>query len=175
MSVSGVSTTNLFNLQSSNPPTQTSFQKAQAEFQQLGSALQSGNLSAAQSDYSTLQGLVSQSGFASKVLQGDNPIGKAFTQLGQDLKSGNLAGAQQDYSTIRQDFQNLPHHHGGTVNPGTPAFPVNQLFDQLGSELQSSDLSTAQQTYNSLTQQLSQGQTPANAQVTPGSSVSVSI
>jgi outer membrane protein assembly factor BamD (BamD/ComL family) len=153
MSVSGISTTNLLNIQS-NPPAQTSLQKAQAEFQQLGTDLKSGNLSAAQSDYSTLQSLVSQSSYASSVLQDNNPIGNAFTQLGEDLKSGNLSAAQQDYSTIRRDFQNLPHeHHHGGPTPVSP--PINQLFEQLGSALQAGDLSTAQQTYSSLTQQLS--------------------
>jgi hypothetical protein len=173
MSVSGISTTNLFNIQSSNPPTATSFQKAQAEFQQLGTDLQSGNLSAAQSDYSTLQSLVPQSSYAASVLKGNNPIGNAFTQLGEDLKSGNLSGAQQDYSTLRQDFQKLPHHV--VVNPGSPAFPVSRLFDQLGSELQAGDLSTAQQTYSSLTQQLGQDSSSTSSLAVGTAPLSLSV
>jgi outer membrane protein assembly factor BamD (BamD/ComL family) len=138
------------------------------EFQQLGQDLQSGNLSAAQSDFATLQQLVSQAGSASSSSssgQSGNPIAQAFSQLATDLKSGNLTAAQQDFAQIQKDFQNLAeqnqvsgdngselpqHHHRGGSNS------ISQLFEQLGQSLQSGDLTSAQSTFATLQQDLQQ-------------------
>ena len=57
MSVSGISSSNLFD---SNQSVQNNMQKFRQEFQQLGQDLQSGNLSAAQSDFATLPQLSPQ-------------------------------------------------------------------------------------------------------------------
>lgn len=83
---------------------QNNFQNFQKEFQQLGQDLQSGNLSAAQSDFATLQKDEPQSSI-SEASQ-SSPIAQAFSQLAKDLQSGNLSAAQQDYSSIQQDFKN---------------------------------------------------------------------
>jgi outer membrane protein assembly factor BamD (BamD/ComL family) len=161
------------------------------EFQQLGQDLQAGNLSAAQSDFTTLQQLVSQAGSATASLaansssQSGNPIAQAFSQLASDLKSGNLTAAQQDFAQIQKDFQNLaaqnqasgdngaelPHHHhrGGSNS-------VSQLFEQLGQSLQSGDLTSAQSTFAALQQDLQQlpvGSTTSSSQ-SAASGVSVS-
>src|SRR5208283_4475368 len=85
---------------------------------QLGQDLQSGNLSAAQTDFTTVQQDVQQigqqqgaghahhhhhhsggpgSGQSSSQQQ---TISTLFSQLGQSLQSGNLTAAQQAYSTI---------------------------------------------------------------------------
>ena len=128
MTVSGISS-NLFT--TSSQTIQAKIKQFQQEFQQLGSDLQSGKVSAAQSDFVTLQqlGAQSQSGSASAA-QSSNPIAQAFVQLGKDLQSGNVSGAQQDFSTLQQAFQNQAaqtpaaqtgsptrghhhHHHGG--------------------------------------------------------------
>ena len=100
MSVSGISSSSLFNTSG----VQSLFQQFQQTFQQLGKDLQSGNLSAAQSDFATLQNLGSQNSTATS--QTNSPIAQAFSQLAKDLQSGNLSAAQQDFSTIQQDFQN---------------------------------------------------------------------
>jgi outer membrane protein assembly factor BamD (BamD/ComL family) len=162
MSVSGISSTNLYNPQS----VQNNFQRFQQTFQQLGQDLQSGNLSAAQSDFATLQQLQPQSNStASSSAQNDSPIAQAFNQLAQALQSGNLSAAQQDYTTIQQAFQNQAtqsqstpstgghHHHHGS---GGEAGEINQLLDQLGTALQSGDLSTAQSTFATLQQEFQQ-------------------
>ena len=126
-------------------------QQIRQEFQKLGEDLQSGNLSAAQSDFSALQQLTPQSSATSTT----NSATQAFNQLAQDLKSGNLSAAQQDFTQLQQDFQSKNsrvhhhHHHGGSGGQGNQ---VNQLFLQLGQELQAGNLSTAQQTYASLQQ-----------------------
>jgi len=162
---------------------QSRMQQFQQEFQQLGQDLQSGNLSAAQQDFATLQQLGPQGSSASSSAQSSNPIAQEFNQLAQDLQSGNLSSAQQDYSNIQQDFQNQAeqvqghhhHHHGGGGNEGSA---ISQLFNQLGQALQSGSLSAAQQAYNSLLQDFQQfGQTGGQAstqQSSSSNSISVS-
>ena len=103
----------------SNPITQA--------FNQLASDLQSGNLAAAQKDYSTLQqDLQSQSGMGHRLhnhhhMRTGDPFGGANnpssadsttqpsllqepTQIGQSLTSGNLTAAQQAYATLQQQL-----------------------------------------------------------------------
>lgn len=183
MSVSGISTS-LLNTQT----TQNNIQKAQQEFQQLGKDLQSGNLSAAQTDFATLQNLAAPSS-STTASQSNSPIAQAFAQLGKDLQSGNLSAAQQDFTTIQQDFKNQVsqsqtqathghHHHHGSGN-SSDSSAIGQLFDQLGQALQSGNLSSAQQAYTSLTQQLQQsgqstGVQPQSPLVPLTSSVSIS-
>jgi outer membrane protein assembly factor BamD (BamD/ComL family) len=134
------------------------FQQIQKEFQQLGSDLQSGNLSAAQQDYVTLQQDMSPTSDSSS--QSANPLEQAFSQLSQDLQSGNLTAALQDYQTIQKDLQSQAsqwsqstqgtegagkhHHHGGEKNE------ISQLMNQLGQDLQSGNLTAAQQDFSSL-------------------------
>jgi outer membrane protein assembly factor BamD (BamD/ComL family) len=157
MSVSGISSTSLYNTQN----IESNFQQIQQAFNQLGQDLQAGNLSAAQSDFATLQNLAPKT--ASPSSQSNNPIAQAFNQLAKDLQSGNLSAAQQDFTTIQQDFQNQAaqtqtqttgghhHHHGGGGSS-----EISQLLSQLGTALQSGNLSTAQQAFSSLVQQFQQ-------------------
>ncbi len=95
----------------SNPITQA--------FNQLASDLQSGNLAAAQKDYSTLQqDLQNQSGMGHHVhnhhrisaggvedSSSQNPLLQDLNQLGQSLTSSNLSGAQQAYAILQQQLQ----------------------------------------------------------------------
>lgn len=148
----------------------TNFQKQQQEFKQLGQDLQSGNLSAAQQDFVTLQQDLQQTGSTSttsatstastSAAQSSESISQLFQQLGEDLQSGNLSGAQQDFQSLQTDLQNLVsgqsqsgeavhghhHHHGG----GGDSSDIGQLFDQLSQSLQSGDLSSAQSAFSSL-------------------------
>jgi hypothetical protein len=158
MSVSGISSSSLFNYYSTQD-VQNKMKQIQQEFQQLGQDLQSGNLSSAQSDFATLQQLMPQNNSTSSA-QSNNPIAQAFSQLSKDLQAGNLSAAQQDYTTIQQDFQNQAaqmhghhHHHGGG---GSEASAISQLMTQLGQALQSGNLSTAQSVFSSLQQELQQ-------------------
>ena len=154
MSVSGISSS------FPNYDAQSTQNQVQQEFQQIGKDLESGNLSAAQADYATLQKLGPQSNSTSSA-QNNSPIAQAFNQLSKDLQSGNLSAARQDYAQLQQDLQSQAsqmhghhhHHHGG----GGGNSAISQLFDQLGQALQSGDLSTAQQAFNTLQQDLQQG------------------
>jgi hypothetical protein len=158
MSVSGISSTNLFDLlDSANATSQK--QQLQQEIQQLGKDLSAGNLSAAQSDFATLEKNSPQATSAVSS-QSSNPIAQAFQQLAKDLQSGNLSAAQQDFSTIQQDVQSQGgghHHHGhGYASSAAPQNPVAELFTELGQALQSGNLSAAQQAYTTLQQDFQQ-------------------
>lgn len=102
----------------------TNRQQRQAEFQQLGKDLQSGDLSAAKTDFATLTSLLSASK-ASTTSAGDASIPKILSQdfqkLGGDLKSGDLSAAQQDYSQLQQDAQKTHTAHGNRHHPGSDA------------------------------------------------------
>ena len=179
MSLSGISSSNLFNYE--NQSVQNKVQQFQQEFQQLGQDLQSGNLTAAQTDFTTLQQIGSNSTSTSSTAS-SNPLAQAFNQLGQDLQSGNMSAAQQDFTTIQQDLQSQAshghrhHHHGGSG--GDQSNPISQLFEQLGQALQSGSLSSAQQIYSAMQQDFAQmgasGQAsePASGAATTGVSVS---
>lgn len=157
MSVSGISS---YSFTPTNAQNVQRARQIQQEFQQLGQDLQSGNLSAAQSDFATLQQTAPQSSSTSST-QSNNPITQEFNQLSQDLKSGNLSAAQADYTKIQQNLQTQTgqahhshhHHHGGG---SSSASETNQLFQELGQELQAGNLLTAQQTYASLQQDFMQ-------------------
>ncbi len=154
MSVSGISSSSLldYNTQS----VQNRRQQIRQEFLQLGQDLQSGNLSAAQADFASLQKLAPQSSSSSS--QGSNPIAQALTQLSQDLQAGNVSAAQQDYATVQKDFQGQAtqghHHHHHSGASGANSF--SQLLDQLGQALQSGNISAAQQAYSTLQQEFQQ-------------------
>ena len=98
-------------------------------FNQLGQDLQSGNLQAAQQDFTNIEQDAQQASaqvgghhhhhhaessqdiFSS---QQSNPIVQAFSQLAQSLQSGNLQGAQQSYSALQSDLQQI----GGFTSSG---------------------------------------------------------
>ena len=155
MSISAISNNNFLDYNSQN--IQAQMQQFRQEFQQLGQDLQSGNLSAEQTDFAGLQQAEPQSNSSSST-QTSNPLAQAFNQLAQDLKAGNLSAAQQDYATIQQDVQDRAgrvhhhHRHGG----GHGESEVTQLLQELGQDLQSGNLSAAQQAYNTVMQDLPQ-------------------
>ncbi len=158
MSVSGISSSSLFSLLDSVNG-QTQKQQLQQEIQQLGKDLSAGNLSAAQSDFATLQ----KDAPAASSSQNNSPIAQAFQHLAQDLQSGNLSAAQQDFSTIQQDAQaHGGHHHHGDSSSGSQQNPLSELVSELGQALQSGNLSAAQQAYTTLQQDF---QPPASGSV----------
>ena len=83
-------------------------------FSQLVSALQSGDLSAAQSAFSSF----TQN--AGGQIDPNSPFGQAINQIGQDLQSGDIGAAQQTLSSLQQSASahrgHHHHHHGGGVS-----------------------------------------------------------
>jgi hypothetical protein len=140
----------------------------QQGLQQLSKDLQSGNLSAAQSDFASLQKAFSQSTSTASTATAStsNPVAQAFNQLAADLESGNLSAAQKDLSSVQQDLQSqggpstnhFHHHHrlstgdGGSTDPN----PILQDLNQVGQNLTSSNLAGAHQAYATLQQELQQ-------------------
>jgi len=164
MSISGIQS-------SVTNPYQPVVNSVQQEVQQLGQDLQSGNLSAAQSDFATLQQTFSQSAAASGTTSSTtyaattSPFEQAFNQLASDLNSGNLSAAQKDFSTVQQDLKSRgfhsttpPHHqHGGGWSAGpTDQNSLLQDLNLVGQSLTTSNLTGAQQAYTTLQQQLQQ-------------------
>jgi hypothetical protein len=87
-------------------------------FNQLASDLQSGNLSAAQKDYSTVQqdlqsvhGTLANPRFnphhhhGGGVSSGQDTLLQDLSQAGQNPSSSNLSAAQQSYATLQQQLQ----------------------------------------------------------------------
>ena len=145
------------------------FQQIGSEFQQLAQDLQAGNLSQAQTDFTTLsQNLPGLNQVATTPdTANSNPVAQAFTQLGKDLQSGNLQGAEQDFTALLQDAQQAApqveghrhHHHAqspqsSSSNPQSN--PIVQAFSTLAQDLQAGNLSGAQSAFATLQNDLQQ-------------------
>jgi len=100
------------------------FQQIRQDFQALGTALQSGNLSGAQSAMSGLQqaqqslplppsSIVSLQGANSST--GSSAVASGMATLASDLQFGNLSAAQSVYQQIQSQMQSAQGagHHGG--------------------------------------------------------------
>ena len=152
-------------------------QQFQQEFQQLGKDLSSGNLTAAQADFATLQKDMPQTSSSASTAQSSNPIAQAFSQLSQDLAAGNLSAAQQDYANLQQDLQSRDphwhHHHHHHSSGQSDQSQFSQLFEQLGQDLQAGNLSSAQSDWKSLQQLLQGNSTSTGSSATPYTPVSV--
>jgi outer membrane protein assembly factor BamD (BamD/ComL family) len=113
-------------------------------FTQLGQDLQSGNLQAAQKDFTNLQQDLQQDASqqvgehhhrhhhvensqpsSSSSSQQANPIVQAFSTLAQDLQAGNLSGAQSAFATLQNDLRQiggvLPAGSKGTFSTAAPS------------------------------------------------------
>jgi hypothetical protein len=95
---------------------QGQWSQAKSLFDQLGKALQSGDLAGAQMVYTTLQQNAPQ-GTMAQVGRG-NFGPSPFAALGQALQAGNLSGAQQAYAQIQQARGNH-RHYGAQGNTNT--------------------------------------------------------
>jgi hypothetical protein len=177
MSISGIlSSANQYQIGATNP--------LQQQFQQLGQALQSGNLSSAQSDFATIQAAFSQPSTAAGSTT-SNPVQQAFNQLASDLQSGNLTAAQKDYSTVQQNFQGAhgtvsrrqfsAYHDGGGVSGGqNTLFPAlgQPGLGQVGQNPTTGTLASAQQSYVTMQQELQQVALSETASLTSESPIS---
>ncbi|HXZ41022.1 MAG TPA: hypothetical protein VEG68_09795 [Terriglobales bacterium] len=99
MSTSAVSNTSLYQ------QLQGYFQERRVDLNQLGQALKSGNLDAAQTAYNTILSLGQGGPFASGA-----PFELAnrehdFQAIGQALQAGDLSGATQAFQTLQATFR----------------------------------------------------------------------
>ena len=142
---------------------QGKIQTFKQDFQKLGQDLQSGDLVAAQSDFTKLlkdappglTGLPGSQGGAS----GKSPIDAAMDKLALDIQSGNLSGVKTDYTSLQQDLQKIAVHHRHVNPAGGSDGDAKQLLAQLGQSLQSGNIANAQQAYAALLQEFN----PSNA------------
>jgi hypothetical protein len=180
MSVTGIASS-ILSILSGSQHHQSPIQQIRSEFQQLGQDLQSGNLTQAQSDFTTLSQNLSSviqnsavtAAPTTTAAANTNPVAQAFAQLGQDLQSGNLQAAQQDFTTIQQDAQQQlnatqvqghhhHHHHAersqdsSSSSSSQSTNPILQTFNQLAQSLQSGNLQSAQQAFSTLQTDLQQ-------------------
>ena len=122
MNVSGISqTSSLYGSQSSG--TQSVWRQ---NFQALGSALQSGNLSAAQSAFAALTQNASGSvGSSTSSSSPNQTLAQDLNTLATALKSGNVSDAQKAFATFQQDLTSVSqthhhhHHHGSQSTAAT--------------------------------------------------------
>lgn len=171
MSISPLSTNLVSDL--SQQHRQNPFQQIQQDFSQLASALQSGDLTDAQSAYSNIQQLLGggqNSPNANTGSNGSNPIQNDFAALGQALQSGDLTQAQSAFSQLQTDVQSAQQSRANaaaapapqaqdqfvsTTPPTlTPAEQVQQDYTQLATALQSGNLTSAQTAFTALQQAL---------------------
>ena len=128
MSASAIVSSSFLNYD--NQTIQSRMQRFRQEFQQLGQDLQSGNLSAAQQDYSNIQQDFQNH---AEQVQGHHhhhhsgggsegsAISQIFDQLGQALQSGSLSAAQQAYNSLLQDLQQFGQTSGQASTQQTPS------------------------------------------------------
>jgi len=129
MTIAAISTTP--SITTLDPTTGTSsslpstLQAVASNFNALGQALQSGDLSGAQQAFTSLLQSAPTTGASSTASQSSastsssasSSAGADLVSLGQALQSGNLAGAQQAFTNLQQAMQAAApaggHHQGG--------------------------------------------------------------
>lgn len=82
------------------------FQTRQSDLQQLGNALSSGNVKAAQVAFNNITALGASGPFANGDPFKINAREQDFQAVGQALHSGDLAGAQQAFGALASTFAN---------------------------------------------------------------------
>lgn len=118
MNISGVSTGNMQSLQAT-------MQQRKQDFSQLATALQGGDLAAAQKAFADLQSLngQKQNSTATSTGKSSNPVANDLNSLGQALQAGTLTDAQSIFAQLQKDMQTQKsgqhrHHHGGAGTSG---------------------------------------------------------
>jgi hypothetical protein len=111
MSTSAVSSSSLYQ------QLQSYFQTRNSDVQQLGQALQSGNLTAAQTAFNNITSLGQNGPFASGNSFRGPQREQAFEAIGQALQNGDLAGAQSAFAALKATAQGTPTG----VNTNDPA------------------------------------------------------
>ena len=127
-----------YSLSSANP--------SQSSLQSLSSALQSGNLTAAQNAFASFEQSFSGSNSQQTSSQSgqSNPVTNDIQSLSSALNTGNLTSAQQAFVQLQKDMQAQQssghhHHHGGGGGQGQA---IQSLISSLSSSSSTSSNST---------------------------------
>ena len=105
------------------------YQDRRSDLGQLSSALQGGDLNAAQQAYNELVSLGQGGPFSNAEPFSRSDRASDFEAIGQALQAGDLAGAQTAFANLQDTFG----HHHGNVSRQLPAFLVNLSGSQNGS------------------------------------------
>jgi len=128
MSITGVS-------QITTQTTQNSgFQQRADAFNSLDQALSSGDLSAAQSAFSTLQSLAPQGGKSPPPGGGNDQMSKDMAAVSSALQSGDLSGAQQAFAQMKSDMQAHRGHHHHKTQDATSTSSASSTSDSDGGD-----------------------------------------
>jgi len=150
MSISSIASSSVYQSNYTNP-----FQAVKKDFKDINSALQSGDLSAAQTAFSAFQTDTSKvSGNNSS-----NSMSQDIQGLGSALQSGSLTDAQQAFSKIQSDMKG----HGkfakqqmelqSSLSSGSDTGnTIKQDFSNLSTALSSGNLTDAQKAFATLQQ-----------------------
>jgi len=160
---------------------QNNFAQFRQDFQAIGSALQSGDLNAAQTAFAQLQQLLPNSSASNQAQNGQqNPFAADMNALSSALSAGNVKGAQDAFANLQQDMQAVQghhhHHHHHGVSSSDPGSGQNTLatdFQTLGQDLQSGNLSAAQTAFAQLQQDFQTYSPSGQVSTQPGSSSSI--
>jgi len=120
---------------------QNRIKQQQQDFSQLGAALQSGDLSSAQTAFSDLLQFTSTTSQNPNSLQSaGSGIQADLSAIGNDLQSGDMTSAQTEYSKLQQDLQAAHthahghhHHHQQQSTDADSTSASNSLTDLLQS------------------------------------------
>jgi hypothetical protein len=96
------------------PPISSDMKQRMQDFQSLSQALQSGDLSSAQSAFATLQSNLTQNSSGPSPFSDPNSqASKDLAAVGTALKSGDVSGAQDAMATLQKDMKAARggHHH----------------------------------------------------------------
>jgi hypothetical protein len=115
MSTAAISSSSIFQ------ELQSFYQTRHTDLNQLGSALQSGNLADAQQAFSALAALGQGGPFANSEPFGKAGRAQAFEAIGTALQAGDLAGAQAAFANLKSSLQNK----APTAAQDNPATVVN--------------------------------------------------
>jgi ribosomal protein S20 len=125
------------------------FRQKMQDFKGLANALQSGDISSAQSAFATVQNdlqSAQSNGKTSPLLDQNTPVGKDFQTLQAALKSGDIKAAQDAFATLTQDMRKAHGHHnakradndgdaddGGTQSAASSTDSSSDVFSQVSS------------------------------------------
>ena len=124
---------------------QTHFGQARQDFKDLASALQSGDLSGAQTAFAAWQQVMQsgQAGTQQNASQNggkQNPFAQDMAAVGKALQSGDVAGAKQAFAQLQQDMQAVGRgHHRHHHAPATDDSAENVLMGPSSSSATDSD------------------------------------
>jgi hypothetical protein len=116
---------------------QNASNQQQSTFQTLSNALSSGNLSAAQTAFASIQqSNQNQSGQQSN--QSNSSVNNDIQSLANALNSGNVGSAQQAFAQLQKDMQTQQvsghhHHHHGGGSDNTQSQAVQSFVASLAS------------------------------------------